>query len=185
MTTQPARSSYAQGTVANMARSLLVLAVLVAALIAIVPRVSSVSQPPVDVEAAAASIARESGLAIERPVGLPDGWKATSVRYVRSTDGVMTWHIGYTSPDGGYVALEQAKDATETWIAAQTNRARQNGTVQAAGMTWLAYDPTAKDQRSLLHRAPSKDELTTLITGKAPIEDLTVFAEALEPVSPR
>ncbi len=183
MSTHQTGSSYAMGSIANMARSLLVVGALVALLVAIVPRVNSISQPPVDVEAAASNVARQSGLSVSRPVGLPEGWKATSVRYVRSTDGVMTWHIGYQTPDGGYVALEQAKDATESWIAAQTNRARQNGTVQAAGRTWQAYDPTAKDQRSILSRAGTPEELTTLVTGKGSIEEFTVFAEALEPVT--
>ena len=116
MSTQPQRSSYANGSVANMLRSLLVIGVLVAALVAVVPRVNQVSQPPVDVASASVEIARQSGWPISRPEGLPEGWKATSVRYVRSTDGLMTWHAGYQSPTGNYVALEQTKGATKGWI---------------------------------------------------------------------
>src|SRR6185312_14558525 len=120
----------ANGTVANMLRSLLVIGVIVAALIAIVPRVNSVSQPPVDVGGVAVEVAKDSGWPIEAPQGLPHGWEATSVRYVRSTDGLMTWHAGYQSPDGNYVAIEQTKDATDTWVSAQTNRARVTGQTQ-------------------------------------------------------
>ncbi|HET8983135.1 MAG TPA: DUF4245 family protein, partial [Pedococcus sp.] len=112
MSTTPPRSSYASGTVSSMVRSLLVVGGLVALLIALVPRVNTISQPPVDVAAASVEVAKESGWAISRPVGLPDGWKATSVRNVRSTDGLMTWHAGYQSPTGNYVALEQTKGAT-------------------------------------------------------------------------
>ena len=96
-------------------------------LIAVVPRVNTISQPPVNVAAASVEVARESGWAISVPVGLPEGWKATSVRHVRSTDGLMTWHAGYQSPTGNYVALEQTKDATRGWVEAQTNRARRTG----------------------------------------------------------
>ena len=60
------RSSYANGSVANMVRSLLVIGVIVAALIAIVPRVNSVSQPPVDV---AASRSRSPRRAAGRSTG--------------------------------------------------------------------------------------------------------------------
>jgi hypothetical protein len=167
-----------------MARSLLVVAVLVALLIAIVPRVNRVSQPPVNVAAAAVEVAKESGWAISRPVGLPEGWKATSVRHVRSTDGLMTWHAGYTAPSGNYVALEQTKDPTRGWVEAQTNRARRTGELQAAGRTWATYERTPKVQRSLLAEGTAGDKLTTLITGTGTFEELTAFAEYLQPVEP-
>ena len=182
MSTPAPRSSYANGSVANMLRSLLVVGALVALLIAIVPRVNTVSQPPVDVAGASVEIARQSGLPLERPEGLPEGWRATSVRYVRSTDGVMTWHAGYTAPSGNYVALEQAADATEGWIAAQVNRARDSGERQVAGRTWTAYVRGVKTQNSLVNRPASADQLTTIITGTGSFEELAVFAESLERV---
>ena len=120
MSTPAPRSSYANGSVANLVRSLLVIVVLVVGLIAIVPRVNQVSQPPVDVAAKASEVARDTGWPIDAPQGLPDGWKATSVRYVRSTGGLMTWHAGYQSPRGDYVALEQTKDATGAWVDTPT-----------------------------------------------------------------
>ena len=167
-----------------MARSLLVVGALVAVLIAIVPRVNTVSQPPVDVSAAAVEVARESGWTISSPVGLPEGWKATSVRHVRSTDGLMTWHAGYTSPSGNYVALEQTKDATRGWVEAQTNRARRTGELEAAGATWTMYERTPKVQRSLLSRGEGSDGLTTLITGTGTFDELAAFAGHLRPVRP-
>ena len=59
VSTTPPRSSYASGTVSSMVRSLLVVGGLVALLIALVPRVNTISQPPVDV--AAASVAGRQG----------------------------------------------------------------------------------------------------------------------------
>ena len=173
------RSSYANGSTANMVRSLVVIGVIVAALIAIVPRVNSVSQPPVDVAGASVEVARESGWPIDRPEALPDGWKATSVRYVRSTGGLMTWHAGYQSPTGNYIALEQTKDATAEWVSAQTNRATQTGEIQAAGKTWGTYVRSGKLQNSLVHRAQTPTELTTIVTGTGSFEELTAFAETL------
>lgn len=176
------RSSYANGSAANMIRSLLVIGVIVAALIAIVPRVNSVSQPPVDVAGASVEVARDSGWPIDRPEALPEGWKATSVRYVRSTGGLMTWHAGYQSPTGNYIAIEQTKDATAAWVSAQTNRATKTGEVQAAGKTWGTYVRNGKLQNSLVHRAESPAELTTIVTGTGTFEELTAFAETLRPV---
>lgn len=167
-----------------MGRSLLVVGALVAALIAIVPRVNTVSQPPVNVAAAAVEIARESGWGISQPVGLPEGWQATSVRFVRSTDGLQTWHAGYQSPSGNYVALEQTQDPTQGWIEAQTNRAKRTGEVEAAGTTWTTFERSPKIQRSLLATTETADGLATLITGTGTFEELKTFAETLEPVGP-
>jgi hypothetical protein len=185
VSTPAPRSSYANGSTANIVRSLLVIGVIVAALVAIVPRVNQVSQPPVDVIAKAEQVAAETGWPILAPRGLPEGWKATSVRYVRSTDGLMTWHAGYVSARGRYVALEQTEDATELWVSAQTNRARVTGQVQAAGREWDTLVRSGKVQNSLVHRAEAGEELTTIITGTGTFEELELFAEALAPVVAR
>lgn len=166
-----------------MARSLLVVCALVAALVAVVPRVNSISQPPVDVSGAAVEVARQSGWPISRPEGLPEGWKATSVRYVRSTDGLMTWHAGYQSPTGNYVALEQTQDATQAWAEAQTNRARSIGELEVAGTTWTKFERGGKVQNSLLSKGATPGQLTTLVTGTGTFEELAAFAQALRPVS--
>jgi hypothetical protein len=165
-----------------MVRSLVVIGALVLLLIAIVPRVSGISQPPVDVAGASVEIARQSGWPIERPEGLPPGWKATSVRYVRSTDGLMTWHAGYQSPTGNYVAIEQTKDATPGWVSAQTNRAKETGQLQAAGRTWATFVRSGKVQNSLVNRATGPGQLTTIVTGTGTFQELQTFAEALRPV---
>ena len=183
MSTPAPRSSYANGSVANMIRSLVVIGAIVVVLIAVVPRVNSVSQPPVDVGSVATQVATETKWPIEAPQGLPEGWKATSVRYVRSTDGLMTWHAGYQSPTGNYVAVEQTKDATAGWLAAQTNRAPRTGETQVGGRTWDTYVRTGKVQNSLVHKAGSPDELTTIVTGTGTFDELSTFAEALQPAS--
>lgn len=179
MSTQAPRSSYANGSVPNMLRSLLVIGALVAVLIAVVPRVSGVSQSPVDVAGASVAFARESGWPLERPENLPEGWKATSVRFVSSTDGLRTWHAGYQSPTGNYVAIEQTKDGTAKWIEAQTNRAAVTGTVEAGGRTWTTYVRSGKVQNSLVHEPVAGDELTTIVTGTGTLEELTAFAGTL------
>lgn len=183
MSAPGSRSSYANGSVGNLVRSLLVVGGLVALLIAVVPRVNQVSQPPVDVAGTAAQVAADTGWPISVASGLPDGWKATSVRYVRSTDGVMTWHAGYQAPSGNYVALEQTREATDGWVEAQTNRARRTGQLQAAGLGWDTYVRSGKVQNSLVHRAQGSAELTTIVTGTGTFEELTAFAEALTPAS--
>jgi hypothetical protein len=180
-----APSRYTSGSVGNMIRSLVVIGALMALVILIVPRVNSVSQPPVDVAGSARSVAGETKWPIEIPVGLPDGWRATSVRYVRSTDGVMTWHAGYTTPDNQSVAIEQALSPTVGWVRAEVNRAAVVGTVDAGGRTWTKYVREDKVQNSLVNNAatPGKD-LTTIITGTGTFEQLQQFADKLAVVTP-
>lgn len=163
-----------------MVRSLVVILGVMAVVILIVPRVNRVTQPPLDVAGSADTVASQSGWPIETPVGLPDGWRATSVRYERSTDAVMTWHVGYETPDNQYVAIEQAKYPTAGWITAQINRAKQTGTLEAGGRTWTTYARDLKVQNSLVNRPEKSGALTTIVTGTATFDQLSFFADHLQ-----
>lgn len=180
-----APSRYTSGSVGNMIRSLAVIGALMALVILIIPRVNSISQPPVDVAGTARSVAADTKWPIQIPTGLPDGWRATSVRFVRSTDGVMTWHAGYTTPDNQSVAVEQAMEPTVGWVRAEVNRAAVVGTADVAGLTWTKYVRNDKVQNSLVHNGarPGKD-LTTIVTGTGTFDQLQFFAGRLTVVTP-
>lgn len=177
------KSKYSMGTVANLMRSLLVVGVMVAVVFFMVPRVNTLSQPPVDVDTSAQSVLDTTHWPISVPTGLPDGWKPSSVRYVRSTGGLMTWHVGYVTPSGTYASLEQTKDATAEWVRAQTNRAPKTGTTDIDGVAWDTYVRDLKTQNSLVHAGDGAGMLTTIVTGDATVEDLTTFAQHLAPVT--
>lgn len=163
--------------------SLLAVLGMVLVLILLVPRVDSVGGPPVNIGATAAEVKERSGWPIVVPVDLPPEWTPTSVRYVRVTDGFMTWHVGYKTPSGTFVAVEQTKDPSRAWIAAQTNRAPREGTVEIAGRTWDKYVRDSKVQNSLLSvPEEGSGELATLITGTATFEEMDTFVESLQPV---
>ena len=160
------------GSAPNMLRSLLVIGALMALIWFMTPRVNNLGGPVVDVHGTAVSVAEESGWPISEAVDLPKDWRTTSARYVKGTDGLMTWHAGYQAPSGNYVAVEQTKDATQNWVDAQTNRARRVGELQAADLTWIKYERGAKVQNSLLDRRRGAGELTTLLTGTGTFEEL-------------
>lgn len=171
------------GSTKNLVYSLLAVVGMTLVLVLMVPRVSSVSGPPVDVHATAVSVEAETGWPIVEPVGLPEGWSPTSVRYVRTTGDFMTWHVGYQTPTGTFVAVEQTMDPSREWISAQTNRAPTEGTMEVAGREWVKFVRDSKVQNSLLHQPGADGELTTLITGTADFEDMAVFVEHLQPVT--
>ncbi len=183
----PARkSAYSLGSAPNMLRSLLVILGLVGVLIAIVPRVSSVEQPAVDAGAVVSNAVRVSGLALEAPVGLPSGWKATSARYDKSTDDLMTWQGGWTSPHGGYVAIRQTPAASPGWLSTATNGGRAQGTVEASGRTWQKLFDPAHDQTSLVtESAQGAGGVTTVVTGTAAPDEILQFTNALQRAQPR
>ena len=172
------------GSAKNLVLSLAAVVGMVLVLIMIVPRVSSVSGPPVDVHATAVDVKARTGWPIVEAVGLPKGWSTTSARFVRTTDGFSTWHAGYQTPSGTYVAVEQTKDPTPLWVEAQTNRAPKTGTLDAGGRTWVKYERDTKVQNSLLHETQTPGELTTLITGTAGFPVMEQFATYLRPVEP-
>lgn len=178
----PQQSRYSLGSTKNLVYSLLAVVGMTAVLVLMVPRVSSVSGPPVDVSATAVTVQADTGWPIVEPVGLPDGWSPTSVRYVRTTGGFMTWHVGYQTPSGTFVAVEQTLDPSREWISAQTNRSPSEGTTEIAGLTWEKYVRDNKVQNSLLHQPEADGELTTLVTGTADFDDMAFFIEHLEPV---
>ncbi len=178
------KSRYSMGSGQNLVLSLLAVLGMMAALILVVPRVNSVGGPAVDVHATAVDVAQQSGWPIVEAVGLPDGWTETSARYVRTTDGFMTWHAGYQMPSGSYIAVEQTEDPSPAWVAAQVNRAPKVGTVEAAGRTWTTFVRDNKTQNSLLDDPQTGGDLTTLITGTASLAEMADFATYLQPVTP-
>jgi len=172
------------GSAKNLVLSLLAVVGMVLVLIMIVPRVSSVSGPPVDVHATAVDVAARSGWPIVEAVGLPEGWSTTSARFVRTTDGFSTWHAGYQTPSGTYVAVEQTMDPSSKWVEAQTNRAPRTGTLDVGGRSWVKYERDTKLQNSLVDDPTTAGELTTLVTGTASFEEMTEFVGHLQPVTP-
>ncbi len=174
------------GSTSNILRSLLVILGMVAVLIAVVPRVTKVEQPAVDAASVVSNAVRVSGLPFEAPVGLPAGWKATSARFDTTTDELLTWQGGWTTPDAGFVAIRQTRAATPKWLIATTNAGQPRGSVTASGRTWQElYDPS-HNQTSLVNQpADAGLGLTTVVTATASMDEILTFTNALQPAVPR
>jgi hypothetical protein len=91
---------------------------------------------------------------------------------------VLTWHAGFMTADDQYAAVEQGQDAPLEWLRAQTNRGREEGTVEVEGQPWRKFVRLDKLQHSLVHE---RGGVTTIVTGTATFEDLAVLAASLEP----
>ncbi|WP_328292434.1 DUF4245 domain-containing protein [Kineococcus sp. NBC_00420] len=165
---RPPRSG---GNVQSMVLSMAVILALVAVVVWLLPRPNQIEQPAVDVANAAEGNAAALPFAPAVPDG-PAGWTATSANVNRSTDGVVTWHVGYRSDEGQYLALEVAEDTTKTWLKAQTQGGTADGTRTVQGQPWDGYLQPDRKRYSLVR---TQDGVTVLVTGEggyAPITEL-------------
>lgn len=169
------------GTLRGMVVSMVLILTAVLAWMALVPRVSEITQPAVDASAVAQQVRQETSWAISQPQ-LPAGWKATSVRFTPAGDGLRTWHVGYLSPEGNYVSIDQTKAATDGWVSAQTSDGKAEGTMSVAGRTWQKLSSRATIQRSLVSRGSESGDVSTVLSGTAPYTQLAQFAASLRAV---
>ncbi|MCN9244928.1 DUF4245 domain-containing protein [Streptomyces sp. RY43-2] len=116
---------------------------------------------------------RAAAYPIAAPAGLPDTWKATSVRF--NAEPASSWHLGFQDPEGEYVAVEQSTQKAVTFIEEATHGARETKVTQdIGGQSWQRY--TGGRYRALVLKG---DDSTTLVTGTASFAQLTKMAEAL------
>lgn len=173
-------SSYAQGSVANMLRSILVIGAIMALFVILVPRLQP-DHSGVDVVETARQLQESAGLPVSAPADLPDGWVATRAEYRRGADDLMTWHALYETPSGGVVALNQTAAATDTWVRQTVNRTERTGEVDLDGTTWQQHEREGtRPQRSFVDQRDG-DLLSTVVTGDAPWDDLETFVRSLRP----
>jgi hypothetical protein len=165
-------------TVADMIRSLLVVGAIVVVIVLIVPRPSSVSQPPVDVVGMAQGAAPDAHFTLAVPQGLPDDWKPTAASLLTSVDDVQTWHVGYQTSSGQYAALEQAKDVTTGWVRSNSGGGTAVGQQVVGTSTWTQLLHKNRLQRTLLL---NDGALTYLVTGTAGWSELAQLVESLRP----
>jgi hypothetical protein len=116
------------------------------------------------------------------------GWPATSARVEAQPDGTQVWRAGFLTEEGKYAALlqrgvfpEQAAASKQLWIADETRRGRDAGSVLIAGQRWtqLEGESVPDERRSLLREA---DGTVTLVTGSASWGELEHLAEGLRPL---
>lgn len=117
---------------------------------------------------------RAASYPVAAPEGLPEAWKPTSVRY-RGQDG-ESWHLGYHTPDGEYVAVEQSTQKPVLFIEDATQGAEKTDVTQRIdGKTWTRYEGDRYDALVL----EGVDGSTTVVTGTASFGQLTKMAESL------
>ncbi|MER5597664.1 DUF4245 domain-containing protein [Streptomyces sp. NPDC002265] len=118
---------------------------------------------------------RAASYPVAAPEGLPESWKATSVRF--RGDESDAWHLGFQDPDGEYVAVEQSTQKRAEFVEEASQGARATKvTDEIGGRTWTRYTGGRYDALVL----ESTDGSTTVVAGTASFDRLVKMAEALK-----
>ncbi|MBG7700481.1 DUF4245 domain-containing protein [Streptomyces sp. MC1] len=117
---------------------------------------------------------RAASYPVAAPEGLPSTWKATSVRFEGEKSD--RWHLGFQTPDGQYVQVEQSTQKPADFIdEASQGASATKRTEEIDGRTWTRYSGGRYD--ALVLKDPPGS--TTVVAGTGSFEELRTMAAAL------
>jgi hypothetical protein len=130
--------------------------------------------PRVDYRVELLTARRAASYPVVAPTGLPDSWKATSVRF--RGDDFDAWHLGFHTSDGEYVQVEQSTQKPAVFIEEASQGGRESEVTEKIGdRTWTRY--TGGRYAALVHEG---EGATTVVAGTGSYEQLTQMAKALK-----
>jgi hypothetical protein len=155
----------------------IVLGIVVLAVV-LLPRPHYDAVKPIDPTQAILSAQRVAPYHIVRPVNLPPEWKPTSATVNGPDDKrVVHLHIGYYTPKGNYVALEESNGDAVDFIKLETAHGKFIGQLTIGDNAWeKRYAGNQKDS-SLNLGTP--DGATVIVTGSAGFDELEQLAASL------
>ncbi len=135
-----------------------------------------------------ARLARLAPYPAVAPGGLPASWQPVSSSLAvggANGAGTVTWHLGYTAPDGSLASLEETNASAGAFVRRMTN----GGTPVPAhpaparldGQAWRLSATPARGQRSMYLISPAG--FTVVVTGNATWAELGELAASLRPVA--
>ncbi|MGH6656590.1 MAG: DUF4245 domain-containing protein [Actinocrinis sp.] len=171
-------------TMRDMVLSLAVIAVPIAIVLAISP--SNAGNPVHVIDTASyqstLSAARQAvPFTLVAPSTVPAGWKLTSEYYQPQGATAADWHLGYLTPSGAYVSVEQTTELLAGFLSDQHSDASPSTAVPINGATpnvWQRYTGTTPTAlRTVLYHSDAKS--TVIVAGSASLPELEQLAAAL------
>ena len=102
----------------------------------------------------------QAGFEVLAPRRLPEGWRATTARYVPGAD--EHWHLGMLTEDDRYVGLEQSTASAEAMVDDHVDESATRGAaVSVAGAEWTTWRDDGGDLALVREDAGT----TTLVVG--------------------
>lgn len=168
------------GSLPNMLRSILVMAVLVGVVIAIVPRSDEVKRPTVEVAEVASRVPAEWQALV--PNGLPDTYRPIVAGFDKGTGDLMTFTTVWQVPNGD-LSLRQALAPSAQWLQTTTGCTSESRTLEpvaAKGRTWERCVPR-EGQTAYTWRADGAKGLTAVVLSDAPEAETLAMLQSLAP----
>ncbi len=130
----------ANQTPLNLVFALLASMGVVALVVLVVVRPTSIERDPIDY----AAVAVGAQQAVDVPLVVPDlpgGWTANRAELVSGgPDGIASWQIGLLTPGEQYIGFVQGIDVDDRWMSEQTASAEATGRVTIGDRVWQVYD---------------------------------------------
>ncbi len=126
--------------------------------------------------------AARAGYPVVAPDGLPDGYRTTSARTDAGDADAgdpVTLEIGYLTPSSEYAGFVVSDDARASAVDDVLDGAQEHGAVDLGGQAWTRG--TTERGETVLSRTDG--DVTVLVTGSAPDEELEAVAGAVRPYS--
>ncbi|MES5816755.1 DUF4245 domain-containing protein [Streptomyces sp. RG80] len=171
-----AGSNGKQKTVRDMVLSLGLISLAAGVIYLFIPHDDSPQEVKrVDYRVELLTARRAASYPVLAPVGLPDTWKATSVRFDAADSDA--WHLGFHLSGDDYVQIEQSthEPAAEFIDEASQGGEKTDTTEKIGDRTWTRYTGGRYD--ALVHQA---DGATTVVAGTGSYAQLTQMAKALQ-----
>jgi hypothetical protein len=168
-------SSRGNPSMGDIARSVVVLGAIVLALFGLGQLLTvTPDEPtrPVDYRAAVESSRTVAEFELLAPTSLPEGWRATSVRFEQDS-----WHLGVVTADDDYVGLEQVQASPQQAVERFANGSRLYGDTVVGGQTWSLHTGPRDDLTYLRRDA----DMTIVVTGTAPRQVIERYISSLSP----
>jgi Protein of unknown function (DUF4245) len=167
-------------TFTDMARSLGLMAVVIAALLLIGPARTlvfpgSAKRQPVDFTHQVTAFKRVAGTVLS-PTGLPGGWRANAATF-DSARGTAHLHIGFATPGERFAGLDESNGPAAQLVSTVLGPrgAQVAGTTTIAGETW----EVRRSQRGEAALTLTTGPLTLVVTGSATDSRLRLLAGSL------
>jgi hypothetical protein len=130
--------------------------------------------PTIDYSDELAEAREQASYDVWAPSPAPPGWRATSADF-EAAGPVKSWHLGFLTPEEEYVGLEQSNGPTNDVVQQSTPADQPGEPVSIAGQEWQTL--TSGDGETALVLVDG--EVTSVVTGTAPLNELVAFAENL------
>lgn len=162
--------------VTDMLRSLAVVAVVIVPFWFIIPHHTKQHVTVVDYSTALNETRRVSTHPVLAPVGLPPGWRATSVSTSGGGSKPVVFHLGFLTPKGQYAAVEQSDGPAAAYLASLEGKApRSLAPVTTGPRSWRQL-LGADGRRALVSGSGGT---MVVVKGTAGLPELSTLAGSL------